>query len=252
MPTTLSQTLVPMTTVTFPEIALRTRDAHKLRGYFGELFKEHSPLLHNHLEREEGTDELKFRYGYPLVQYKVLGNVPTLVGLGDGAGLLTQLFLQIRELAIERGDGETDVFPVLSKHIRHEQVPIGIARSDGPDDLIEYRFDTLWMALNQANYRDYRRYAEAEQQAQLKRILTGQLLALFREFNLWLEPHERILVRLSVEERTTQFKNQTMVAFTGRFLTNVILPDGIGLGKSVARGFGTIGRKQEREEGGKG
>ncbi len=247
--TTLAQTLVPITTITFPEIALRTRDAHKLRGYFGALFKEHSPLLHNHLESEAGADgavDVKFRYAYPLVQYKVLDHIPTLVGLGEGATLLTQLFLQIRELTIDRSDkdglfplGET--FPVLSKHIRHEQTPIGIA-----DDLIEYRFETLWMALNQINYRDYRNYSEAEQQAQLKRVLTSQLLALFREFGLWLQPHERIMVRLSVEERTTQFKNQTMVAFAGGFLSNVILPDGIGLGKAVSRGFGSLQRVKER------
>lgn len=230
-----TQTLIPITTVTFPEIALRTRDAHKLRGYFGELFKEHSPLLHNHLESEDGAEgsvAVKFRYAYPLVQYKVLDHVPTLVGLGEGATLLTQLFLQMREVQIEQ-----ETFPVLSKHIRHEQAPIGLA-----NDLIEYRFETLWMALNQANYRDYRNYSDMEQQAQLKRVLTSQLLALFREFGLWLEPHERIMVRLSVQERTTQFKNQTMVAFTGGFLTNVILPDGIGLGKAVSRGFGTVKR----------
>lgn len=242
MPTTLSQTLVPMTTVTFPEISLKTRDAHKLRGYFGDLFNAHSPLLHNHLEQEEGSDEVKFRYGYPLVQYKVLGNVPTLVGLGEGAGLLTQLFLEIRELTIDHGRDEADHYPVLSKHIRHEQVVLGIS-----DDLIEYRFETLWMALNQTNYRDYRRYPEAEQQAQLKRVMTGQLLALFREFDLWLDPHERIMVRLSVQERTTQFKNQTMVAFAGSFLTNVILPNGIGLGKAVSRGFGSIKREAGRK-----
>ncbi|AKD54479.1 CRISPR-associated endonuclease Cas6 [Spirosoma radiotolerans] len=239
MTTTPPQTLIPITTITFPEIALRTRDAHKLRGYFGELFKAHSPLLHNHLESDAGTDggvAVKFRYAYPLVQYKVLNHIPTLVGLGEGATLLTQLFLQMREVQIEN-----QTFPVLSKHIRHEQIPIGIA-----DDLIEYRFETLWMALNQDNFRDYRRYAEAEQQAQLKRVLTSQLLALFREFGLWLQPHERILVRLSVEERTTQFKNQTMVAFTGGFLANVILPDGIGLGKAVSRGFGAIQRVKER------
>ncbi|GAB3029750.1 hypothetical protein GCM10027185_32760 [Spirosoma pulveris] len=152
--------------------------------------------------------------------------------------MLTQLFLQMREVKIEN-----ETFPVLSKHIRHEQAPIGLA-----DDLIEYRFETLWMALNQNNFRDYRRYAEAEQHAQLKRVLTSQLLALFREFGLWLEPHERIMVRLSVQERSTQFKNQTMIAFAGHFLTNVILPDGIGLGKAVSRGFGTV----KREEGGKG
>ena len=245
MPT---QTLVPITTITFPEIALRTRDAHKLRGYFGDLFKEHSPLLHNHLEsdNEETGDAaitaVKFRYAYPLVQYKVLRQTPTLVGLGEGATLLTQLFLQIRELTINGGpdDPSGETFPVLSKHIRHEQAPVGMA-----NDLIEYRFETLWMALNQQNYRDYRQYSEAEQQAQLKRVLTSQLLALFREFGLWLEPHERVMVRLDVQERTTQFKNQTMVAFTGGFLANVILPDGIGLGKAVSRGFGTVQRVQE-------
>lgn len=242
MPT---QTLIPITTITFPEIALRTRDAHKLRGYFGELFREHSPLLHNHLEADDsGEGAVKFRYAYPLVQYKVLDRVPTLVGLGEGAGLLTQLFLQMREISIRSDasgqDGELEHFPVLSKHIRHEQAPLGMA-----DDLIEYRFETLWMALNQDNYRDYRGYSEAEQQAQLKRVLTSQLLALFREFGVWLEPHERIMVRLGrfgvpMQERTTQFKNQTMVAFTGHFLTNVILPNGIGLGKAVSRGFGTV------------
>lgn len=242
MPT---QTLVPITTITFPEIALRTRDAHKLRGYFGDLFKEHSPLLHNHLESDNeetgdaATTAVKFRYAYPLVQYKVLRQTPTLVGLGEGATLLTQLFLQIRELSINGGqdDPSGETFPVLSKHIRHEQAPVGMA-----DELIDYRFETLWMALNQNNYRDYRHYSEAEQQAQLKRVLTSQLLALFREFGLWLEPHERIMVRLDVQERTTQFKNQTMVAFTGGFLANVILPNGIGLGKAVSRGFGTVKR----------
>lgn len=239
-----SQILTSITTITFPEIALKTRDAHKLRGYFGTLFREHSPLLHNHLESDEEPAEtptgptpqaVKYRYAYPLVQYKVLRQVPTLVGLGEGAGLLAQLFLRMRELHI---DAET--FPVLSKHIRHEQAPIGMA-----DDLIEYRFDTLWMALNQANHRDYQRYTETERVAQLKRVLTSQLLALFREFGLWLESHERIMLRLSVQERTTQFKNQTMVAFTGGFLANVILPDGLGLGKAVSRGFGSIERMSD-------
>lgn len=234
MPT---RTLIPQTTITFPEVALRTRDGHKLRGYFGELFREHSPLLHNHLESDEqqADTSVRYRYAYPLVQYKVLDRVPTLVGLGEGATLLTQLFLRMRELDI---DGQ--IYPVLSKHIRHEPVTLGMA-----DDLVEYRFATLWMALNQANYRDYRRYSEVERSAQLKRVLTTQVLATFREFGLWLEPHERVMVRPVVDERTTQFKNQTMVAFSGGFVANVILPDGMGLGKAVSRGFGSVQRAKE-------
>ena len=53
-----------LTRIKFPDIQLQTRDAHKLRGYFGNLFQEHSPLLHNHY------DSGQLRYRYPLIQYK--------------------------------------------------------------------------------------------------------------------------------------------------------------------------------------
>ena len=81
--------------IRFPEIKLKTRDAHKLRGFFGEIFKEHSPLLHNHYNNGS------FRYRYPLVQYKVIKEVPMLVGLEEGANLLTELFLKIKELVLD-------------------------------------------------------------------------------------------------------------------------------------------------------
>ncbi|MAN25796.1 MAG: DNA repair protein, partial [Mesonia sp.] len=60
--------------IKFPEIKLQTRDAHKLRGYFGNLFKQQSPILHNHYE------DGRFRYKYPSVQYKIINKVPTLIG----------------------------------------------------------------------------------------------------------------------------------------------------------------------------
>jgi len=230
--TTAQPTTLPLTTITFPEIALRTRDAHKLRGYFGEFFKEHSPLLHNHYD--DGT----LRYAYPLVQYKVLDRIPTLVGLGEGATLLAQLFLRVRELNIDHGDGSGYTFPVLAKHIRHEQAPVGPV-----GDLLTYRFQTLWMALNQANYREHMDLDDDGRQQQLQRILRNNILAFLKSADAFRPDMERILVKLSTRSVThTQFKNQSMLAFTGSFVTNVQLPDGIGLGKSVSRGFGTIQR----------
>lgn len=59
------------TIIKFPEINLQTRDAHKLRGYFGNVFKEHSPLLHNHFE------DGKNRYAYPLKHKKGI-NIQTM------------------------------------------------------------------------------------------------------------------------------------------------------------------------------
>ena len=125
--------------IQFPEIELQTRDAHKLRGYFGDLFKEHAPLLSNHFE--DGS----FRYRYPLVQYKVIRKTPMLIGINEGAELLTQLFLKIDHLDI---DGKQ--YPIHTKNISQQQERIGFS-----EELVEYKFNTLWMALNQENFKKF-------------------------------------------------------------------------------------------------
>lgn len=211
------------TIIRFPEIALETRDAHKLRGYFGTLFQEHSPLLHNHLETGENA------YRYPLVQYKVLDTVPTLVGLNEGADLLIGLFLKIKELRI---GGHS--YPVLQKNIESKMVNIGVSQ-----DLHAYHFQTLWMALNQQNYQEYITEPGEQKHRHLKAVLTGNILSFFKAMNY--RAATAILVNLKITgERETQFKNNAMLAFDASFVTNTLLPDYIGLGKSVARGFGSI------------
>ena len=226
-PSTLPSNALSMTTITFPDIHLKPCDAHKLRGYFGELFRAHSPLLHNHYE--DGT----YRQQYPLVQYKVLDGVPTLVGLGEGAALLVQLFLHIRELNL---DGRC--YPVLAKHIHHAPAAIGLGA-----ELHRYRFVTRWMPLNQENHRAYQALDPAGRRAQLTRILTNNVLALLKAADAYAPGLPRLLVHLALGEPVvTQFKNQPMLGFGGEFVANVRLPDGLGLGKSVARGFGAVQR----------
>ena len=57
-----------------------------------------------------------------------------------------------------------------------------------------------------------------------------------------LNANERLMAKVNVEEKSTQFKENKMIAFSGSFIVNALLPDEIGLGKSVSRGFGTIKR----------
>lgn len=211
--------------IKFPEIYLHARDGHKLRGYFGNLFKEHSPLLHNHWENGD------FRYRYPVVQYKVIDKIPMLVGVGEGAELLPQLFLKIKEIDI---DGI--VYPVSTKNIEAHACQVGYSTS-----LESYRFATLWMALNQSNYHAYTRLkTEKEKQDMLDSVLVGHILSFFRNMNVELTSAERLMAKVEVQEKATNFKDNKMIAFSGRFVVNALLPDWIGLGKSSARGFGTI------------
>ncbi|MET6996925.1 CRISPR-associated endonuclease Cas6 [Chitinophaga defluvii] len=211
------------TIIRFPEIRLATREADKLRGYFGNLFKEQSPLLHNHLESGETL------YRYPMVQYKVLQGVPVLMGINEGADLLTQLFIKIRNIDI---DGRN--YPVLEKNIESKQVTTGLS-----DDLHAYRFETAWMALNQKNYADYLKEDEQQQARHLKAILIGNMLSFCKAIDYQVAGN--ILANLKITgTKETQFKQNAMLLFEASFVTNMLLPDNIGLGKQTARGFGSV------------
>lgn len=213
---------ITQTIIQFPDIQLQTRDAHKLRGYFGSLFKEHSPLLHNHYE--DGS----LRYAYPLVQYKVIDKIPVLVGFQEGADLLISLFLQIREIDI---GGQH--YPVLAKNIQQKQCELSVNKQ-----LYNYSFKTLWMALNQENFKKYRELDESDRISFLNRQLQNNILSFYK--GLSFRTDERVMVITRLEEKQTLFKNQSMLAFSGQFTCNAYLPEWTGIGKAVSRGFGTV------------
>jgi len=213
---------LPQTIIRFPEIELRTRDGHKLRGYFGRLFQEKSELLHNHMGNGE------FRYEYPKVQYKVIEQTPYLVGIAKGAELLRELFLKITELDI---DGT--IYPVHQKNIEGRHRTIGMAEKPQ-----KYKFETLWMAMNQKNYERYNEADMLEKRELLERILIGNCLSFFKSMDHFVE--QQIHISGSFNEKSTRFKNNRMLAFEGMFSANINLPDYIGLGKAVSRGFGTV------------
>lgn len=220
-------TPLPITTIQFPELRLFARDAHKLRGYFGTFFRERSTLLHNHFVNEHGEE--RFRYSYPLVQYKVLQGTPMLLGLGEGSNVLADLFLEVRELNI----GGT-LYPILHKNIERNNFACGLS-----ENLHEYTFQSPWFALNQANFDHYQTLFEKERLEMLQAILRGNILSFFKGVGIWLEGRVMTSLRIT-EDVPLQFKDRTMIGFRAEFTTNALLPDTIGLGKSVGRGFGAV------------
>jgi hypothetical protein len=211
------------TTITFPELRLSPRDGHKLRGYFSQLFGEQSDLWHNH--NEEG----KPIYRYPLIQYKVVRRQPMLIGLGEGAPLLIQHFMAVSEIDI---DGLR--LPVHSKQAKSRVVNIGV---DG--QLHRYQFENPWFALNQEHFVSYQKLSAREQEEKLRSILVGHILAFFKGVDHW-EEQSIMTTLLEIKPVAAKFKNRSMMMFKGGFVSNVLLPDYIGLGKSVSRGFGSI------------
>jgi hypothetical protein len=211
------------TIIKFPEIKLRTRDGHKLRGFFGNLFKEKSELLHNHFA--DGSP----KYHYPLVQYKVIDNIPHLIGINEGGKLLMELFLKIEFIDIENVKYE-----INSKNITNKITEIGDFST-----LNEYKFGTLWMGLNQHNYEIYSQIkSQNDKNVFLNKQIQNNILSFYKGIDYRVE--EKIMAISKLKEKTTKFKDKYMLAFAGSFVTNAILPDFVGLGKAVSRGFGTV------------
>ena len=61
------------------------RYAEKLRGYFANLYKEED-LFHNH------DDKGNSKYRMPLIQYKLINGMLSIVGIEEGAKLIADEF----------------------------------------------------------------------------------------------------------------------------------------------------------------
>lgn len=212
------------TCLQFPDVRLHTSQAHKMRGYFGNLFKQHSDLLHNHFETGETI------YRYPMVQYKVINQIPTLIGLGEGAVLLVGLFGEVREMQID-----DRIYPIHQKDLQLQYVHVRTIPNN-----IRYCFKTLWMALSQKNYAAYQQLTTPEQQTEfLTTQLRNNIVSFCKGIGYTLtEPV--VVSHVQFNPHLTHFKNQPMLAFAGSFNVNIVLPKWAGLGKSVARGFGAV------------
>lgn len=211
------------TTLTFPQIQLQRRDGHKLRGYFAQQFGQESDLFHNHDEAGKAI------YRYPRIQYKVVRGVPMVMGLDKGAELIVERFLRIKYLDIDGLRFFTD-----QKNMKSQEYLTGVKSA-----LYQYEFVNPWMPLNQANHKLYIEMSKEEQVQKLQRILCSNMISFFKSVGH--QEAERIMVNLQLEApQLAGFKDQKLWTFKGGFVSNVQLPDYIGLGKSVARGFGTI------------
>jgi hypothetical protein len=96
------------------------------------------------------------------------------------------------------------------------------------------------LALNDRNFRSYTGSRNTGfRKNELSRILVGNCLGLAR--SLGIQFHERIDANgRQLSSIKTTLKGKGVVGFVGKFQINLKLPEYLGLGKSVPRGFGTI------------
>lgn len=206
--------------LTYDDLTKDARFSEKLRGYIGNKYIDND-LVHNHKDD-------KVIYRYPMVQYKVINKKPMIIGINEGSQIVKEISINEDELQIE-----DKIIESYQRTIENESFEFGEV-----NDYVEYEFVTPWIALNQKNSSQYRSLNNIQKEELLKRILIGNIISLSGGVNYKVE--DKLSCWISLKEKTVTMKNIIYRGFVGRFKINFEIPNFIGIGKSVSRGFGAI------------
>lgn len=191
----------------------------KLRGFLGSLFVDDAEF-HHHSERS---------YHYPLIQYKRVNGELLILGLQEYASILLNKMSIVDSISTRHGSFKVDSqeMNLSTWQIRNTSCC--------------YDFATPWLPLNETNYSAFKDLGVEKQKAFLEKILVGNTLSCLKGLGIFVDYRvESYLV--SFRSYTVRAHGNPFEAFSARFFVNVDLPDFIGLGKSVSKGFGTIRR----------
>ena len=205
------------------------QDAAKLRGFIAKHYRQIIDFHHH----QDG----QFDYNHPLIQYKIIGGQAFIIGIKRGAILLR--LIDLFEKLVLGGD------KYLVKNQNLIVKPTEVSMSD---QNIRYQFLTPWLALNEKNYGRYKTLDRKGQIQLLNRILIGNILSMAKGLEYVVTSEIKVKTHLKPAAVPVKIKGVGMTGFSGEFEVNFNLPDYIGLGKSVSRGFGTVKRIAQSEK----
>lgn len=169
-------------------------------------------------------------YRYPRILYRISALDPMIVAVEEGVDILTTLKLVGEELRL----GAT-TRRVLAATLDVQKQDLGPSSSP-----IRYRFTTPWLALNQENHSRFGRSNDEERTRILDAQVANNCLSLAKSFGLRITT--RLAGRADLRPIPVLMKGIEMMGHFGEIEVNFNIPEGLALGKSVAKGFGAVER----------
>ena len=180
-------------------------------------------VLHNHLGES-------FDYRSPRVRYTVIDHRPQIISFDDGLQVLEEIYREGLTLRVGR-----ESYRISGAELEDEIACLGTI-----DDLMKYKSTTPWLALNKENHQKYLdESGEEYRQVLFGRILNGNYLSLCKGVGISIM--EKLMTRV-ITYRALSLSHQgtRLIGFRVEYVSNMILPEGIGLGKLVSKGFGLM------------
>ncbi|NHZ85989.1 MAG: hypothetical protein GWP19_08920, partial [Planctomycetia bacterium] len=169
------------------------------------------------------------KFLYPRVQVKILNEQIYLVGIKDGADPV---------LSITK-DFELLNFGNITFNILDVELEENIDQFKHVDQLLRYRFVSPWIALSKNTQNRYKFLKSKDRIAFLNRLLGQNIVFLAREMDIDLNDKVYTKLKLNSLFPKPVYENN-WGSFSGEFQTNFVLPNYIGLGNGITRGYGAI------------
>lgn len=195
---------------------------YQVKGVFMKQFSDEKivPFL---------DGKLRSKYLYPRVQVKILKEQIYIVGINEGVNPVLSLVDNLE--LFNFGDITVKIEKI---DIEQNKDPVSLV-----DKLLRYKFITPWVALNAGSSKKFRGIKEDNKILFLNKLLGQNLLFLSKELGLDIE--SKIYTKVKVESIDPHNHEENgWRSFNGEFRTNFMLPNFIGFGNGITRGFGSI------------
>lgn len=206
---------------------IKSYEVPALRGAIIAKVGQKHILFHNH----EGDN---YRYAYPLIQYKQLYGNAAMVCIGEGVEEIHRFFSSPNwELEIS---GRT--LPMKIKQLEMNDFTLQVWNQTFDYELRD------WIALNPHSYQEYRHLTDdSARQNFLAKKLIGNILSFAKGIDWHIDKEISLQITSPIISSNLRVKDVQMMGFSLRFRTNVSLPYGMGLGKSVSLGYGVVSKQ---------
>ena len=175
----------------------------------------------------DGTYRKKF--SYPRVQVKILDEQIYIIGINEGVQPVLSIPNKIKELNFGNITFTINDFEI--ENLRNQFTP---SRS-----IMKYSFVTPWAALNHMMGNKYRSIPYKKKASFLNKLLGNNLIFLAKEMGVSMK--EGVYVKVKIPNlHPKSIDDNKWKVFRGEFKTNILLPNYIGLGNGITRGYGTI------------
>ena len=197
-----------------------------------EYNKRFSPAR-NHKNISPGTiDKNHHAYFYPRLQYKVVRNSPMIASVVEGCDLLWDLYEKLGQT-----NGNLTEWKITERRLIDKKTPFGII-----DEYKKYRFLTPWLALPEEDFKIYLTVDDAGKEKMLTNVIEGHIRSMADSLEYHL--NGKLRVKLIIKPNYIFQRDIHYAGMLGSFIANFEIPNFLGIGKSVSRGFGTIKQVQ--------